>query len=208
MKLNWTLTFFIIAIVVFFLQLTDVFDWRLFAFTPEFALKMPWTFVTSIFLHADLAHLIFNMFALLMFGLALENRIGPRNYLIIFFIAGIVGNIGYMLTSRNPLIPAIGMSGSIYGIMGTLGILMPGLTVYVGGFAPMPMIFAIFFWGISEFMGLFTPSSIARGAHLGGLLIGVLYGIYMRSRETKKRTRKVHITGYADWERGSISLFE
>ena len=138
-----------------------------------------------------------------MFGLALENRIGSRNYLIIFFIAGILGSIGYMLTSTNPLIPAIGMSGAIYGIMGALAMIMPGTMVWVGGFAPMPMIFAVFFWGISEFLGLFTPGVIARGAHLGGLFIGVLYGLYIRKQEEKHRPRKrkSEISGYADWER-------
>jgi membrane associated rhomboid family serine protease len=201
-QLNWTFTFLIIAVIVFFLQLTNIFDWRLFAFTPAFALEMPWTFITSIFLHADLTHLLFNMFALLMFGLALENRIGPRNYLIIFFIAGILGSVGYILTARNPLIPAIGMSGAIYGLMGALAMIMPGTMVWIGGFAPMPMIFAVFFWGISEFLGLFSPSNIARAAHLGGLLVGILYGLYLRKQEAKrKQSHKIKISGYADWER-------
>ncbi len=203
MRLNWTLTFLIIAVLVFFLQLTNIFDWQLFAFTPALAFDMPWTFITSIFLHGDLTHLFFNMFALLMFGLALENRIGARNYLIIFFVAGILGSIGYMITARNPLTPAVGMSGAIYGTMGALAMIMPGTMVFIGGFFPMPMIFAVFFWGISEFLGLFTPSSIARAAHLGGLFIGILYGLYLRRQESKGkvRRRKIELTGYADWER-------
>ncbi len=203
MRLNWSLTFLIISVIVFFLQFLNIFDWKLFAFTPALALQQPWTFITAIFLHADLTHLFFNMFALLMFGLALENRIGPRNYLIVFFLAGILGSVGYLLTASNPLTPAIGMSGSIYGIMGALAMIMPGAMVFIGGFFPMPMIFAVFFWGISEFLGLFYPSGIARGAHLAGLFIGILYGIYIRKLEAKymRRHRKVHITGYADWER-------
>ncbi len=202
MRLNWTFIFLIIAVVVFLLQLTNIFDWRFFAFTPALALQQPWTFITSIFLHANFTHLFFNMFALLMFGLPLESRIGSRSFLVIFFISGIVGSIGYVLTAGDPLIPAIGMSGSIYGIMGTLAMLMPGAMVFIGGFFPMPMIFAVFFWGISEFLGLFAPSAIARGAHIGGLSVGILYGLYLRTKESKKQARtKIHITGYADWER-------
>ncbi len=203
MKLNWTLTFFGIAVVVFFLQNMEFFNWRLFAFTPELAFEMPWTFVTSIFLHADIAHLFFNMFAMIMFGLALESRIGSNKFLVIFFASGILGSIGYMLTSTDPSIPAVGMSGAIFGIMGTLAILMPTTMVFIGGFFPMPMIFAVVFWGISEFLGLFVPSGIARGAHLGGLLIGVLYGFYLRMQESKHkpRHRRVEISGYADWEK-------
>ncbi len=203
MRLNWTLTFLIIAVLVFFLQLTDIFDWRLFAFTPAFAFDMPWTFITSIFLHGGFTHLFFNMFALLMFGLALENRVGSRSYLIIFFVAGMLGSIEYMLTVGNPMIPAVGMSGAIYGIMGALAMIMPGTMVFLGGFFPMPMIFAVFFWGISEFLGLFYPSGIARGAHLAGLFVGILYGLYIRKQEEKykPRRRKVVLSGYADWER-------
>ena len=201
-KLNWTFTFLITAVLVFLLQLTGIFDWGLFAFTPALALQHPWTFVTSMFMHADLAHLFFNMFALLMFGLSLENRIGTRNFLMIFFIAGILGSVGYMITARSSSIPAVGMSGAIYGIMGALAILMPGTMVWMGGFLLMPMIFAVFFWGISEFLGLFTPSNIARGAHLSGLFIGILYGFYLRRKLVKAtRTRQAHISGYADWER-------
>lgn len=203
MRLNWTLTFFGIAVIVFFLQSMNIFNWRLFAFTPAFALKMPWTFITSIFLHADLTHLFFNMFAMLMFGLPLESRIGSNRFLIVFFAAGILGSIGYMLTSGDPMIPAVGMSGAIFGIMGTLAVLMPATMVFVGGFFPMPMIFAVVFWGISEFLGLFVPSGVAHGAHIFGLIIGVLYGFYLRIQEYKNRPhhRRVELSGYADWER-------
>ncbi|MBI1978463.1 MAG: rhomboid family intramembrane serine protease [Candidatus Aenigmarchaeota archaeon] len=203
MRLNLTLTFFIIALAVFFLQLTNIFDWRLFAFTPALAFDMPWTFITSIFLHGGFSHLFFNMFALLMFGLSLENRIGPKNYLVIFFLAGMLGSIGYMFTAGNPNTPAVGMSGAIYGIMGALAMIMPGTMVFIGGFFPMPMIFAVFFWGVSEFLGLFYPSGIARGAHLAGLFIGILYGLYIRKQEKKygHRRHRVEIHGYANWER-------
>lgn len=203
LRLNWTFTFFIIALIVFFIQLTNIFDWRLFAFTPAFALQMPWTFITSIFLHASLVHLFFNMFALLMFGIVLESRIGSKNFLRIFFIAGILGSIGYLLTARNPLIPAVGMSGAIYGIMGSLAMIMPGSIVFLGGFFPMPLIFAVFFWGISDFLGLFTPTGIAHGAHIAGLFVGILYGLYLRRQEEKRKPKrhKVELSGYAWWER-------
>lgn len=202
LRLNWTIVFLASSVVVFLLQAIGIFNWNLFAFTPALSLERPWTFVTSMFLHADFVHLFFNMFALLMFGLPLESRIGSGRYLAIFFISGIVGSIGYMATAGDSFIPAVGMSGAIYGIMGALAMLMPGATVFIGGFAPMPMIFAVFFWGISEFMGLFTPSNIARGAHLGGLLIGVLYGLYLRRKYSdRSKTRKTRISGYADWEK-------
>ncbi|MBI2547006.1 MAG: rhomboid family intramembrane serine protease [Candidatus Aenigmarchaeota archaeon] len=203
LKLNWTLIFLVIAVLVFLLQSINIFDFDPLAFTPSLAFVHPWTFITSMFLHADTSHIFFNMFALVMFGLPLEKKIGSKKFLMIFFISGIAGGIGYMVTAQDLSIPAIGMSGAIYGIMGTLALLMPGSLVFVGGFAPMPMIVAVFFWGMLEFLGLFSPGVIARGAHLGGLFTGVLYGIYLRIKEAKSKPKedKIELTGYADWER-------
>ena len=184
--MKWTFVFLITAVAVFFLQSTGLFDWRLFAFTPGLALERLWTFITSIFLHADFTHLFFNMFALLIFGTVLESRIGSKNFIIIFFVSGIVGSLGYMITTRNPSIPAIGASGAVYGILGALAILMPKMVVFVWGI-PMPMIAAAGFWTLTEFLGLFYPSGIARGAHLGGLFIGIIYGLYLRNQEKKYR---------------------
>lgn len=203
LRLNWTLTFIILCTFVFILQQFDFFDWTYFSFTPAYAFDRPWTFITSMFLHADTSHLFFNMFALFVFGLPLERILGSQRFFVLYFLSGILGDIGYMVTASNPFIPAIGASGAIYGLMGTLAMLMPQLTVFIGGFFPMPMIFAVFFWTISEFLGLFAPSNIARGAHLAGLFLGIAYGLYLRRKESKNRPKRqiVKLEGYADWER-------
>jgi membrane associated rhomboid family serine protease len=156
-----------------------------FAFTPATAFEQPWTFLTSIFMHADVYHLLFNMFALFIFGIYLESRVKPKEYLLVFFTAGLLGNFAYWLTAPLGVIPAVGASGAIYGVMGTLAILYPGLVVYYFGFAPMPMIFAAFMWFILEFTGMFTPSGIAHQAHLAGLIVGSIYGFYLRKQRNK-----------------------
>jgi len=138
------------------------------------------------FLHGDFAHLFFNMFALLMFGISLENRIGSDRFVAVFFLAGIVGSIGYLVTASNPNIPALGASGAIYGILGALAVLRPFMMVWMGGI-PMPMIVAAFFWVGIEFLGMFVPSGIAHSAHLGGIFAGILYGIYLRRSEGNRR---------------------
>jgi membrane associated rhomboid family serine protease len=151
-----------------------------FEFIPSMAFERPWTFISSIFMHADLSHLFFNMFALFIFGSYLESRVGAGTFLFVYFLAGIFGNLGYMLTAFNPNIPGVGASGAIYGLIGTLAAVAPLAIVYVG-FAPMPMIFVAVLYGITEFFGLFVPSGIARGAHLSGLIVGFLYGLYLRN---------------------------
>lgn len=180
---NITLSLIGICIVVFIIQqFVDITD--SLSFTPAFALSRPWTFVTAIFLHADITHILFNMIALFFFGTFLERRISKKSYILVFFIAGIVGNIGYIFTAPGSTVPGLGASGAIYGIMGALTVLVPTAVVYVYGI-PMPMFVAAIFWLVIEFFGLFAPSDIAHGAHLGGLFIGILMGFYFRMQLRK-----------------------
>ena len=187
---KWTFVFIIACIVVFFLQITEIFDWRYFAFTPDLAFDMPWTFITSIFLHADFGHLLFNMIVLFFLGMFLESRIGSKNFLIIFFLAGVGGSLGYMITASGSLTPAVGASGAIYGILGALAVIMPFAMVWLWGLVPMPMIAVAFLWGIMDFFGLFGGGSIAHGAHLGGLFVGLACGWYLK-KTVRKRYRRI-----------------
>ena len=175
----WTFVLIGICFAVFILEYLfpqiEEYGW----FVPAYAFLRPWTFITSIFLHADIYHIFFNMLALFIFGTFLEARVSERNYLLIFFLSGIVGNLGYMLTDFGSIIPGLGASGAIYGVMGALAALAPFATVFVS-FVPMPMIFAAFLWTLVEFLGLFQPGTIAHGAHLAGLFIGIAFGIYLR----------------------------
>jgi hypothetical protein len=184
-KKSWTLILIAICVTVFIFELILPIEQYAY-FVPAYAFSRPWTFVTSIFLHADFSHLFFNMFALLIFGTYLEPRVSEKNYLLIFFLAGIVGNLGYMLTAFGSTTPGLGASGAIYGVMGAVAILEPYATVYLG-FVPMPMIFAAFIWTLTEFLGLFAPGNIAHGSHLAGIFIGTGYGLYLRYSMKKSK---------------------
>lgn len=173
---------FILAILAFFVYQNISDTWIELAFFPAFAFREPWTFVTSIFLHADFLHLFFNIFALFFFGMYLERMIGNRAFVALFFASGIVGNMGYLVTASNPYIPAVGASGAIYGVIGALAVLAPLLLVYIYGFIPVPMALAAVIWALIDLGGLFVPSGIAHGAHLGGMLVGLLYGAFLRIR--------------------------
>ncbi|MCX8189462.1 MAG: rhomboid family intramembrane serine protease [Nitrososphaeria archaeon] len=175
----WTYIFILACVVMFILQnLTQY--WIYLAFFPYYAFKMPWTFITSIFLHADFEHLLFNMIALFFFGLGLENIVGRKLFAIIFIISGIIGNLGYLIADPFSSIPGIGASGAIYGIVGTLVILTPFRRVFLYGLFPIPLILLVILWALIDFAGLFSPSTIAHSAHLAGLIIGILFGLYLR----------------------------
>ncbi len=162
--------------LVFFKQILS-----LFSFIPALAFAEPWRWVSALFLHANFIHLAFNMFALFMFGPYLESKIGSKNFLIMYFAAGLVGNLFYFITA-DPLIGAIGASGAIYGILGALALLEPNLQVLVF-FAPMPMWLASIVWIGFEFISTTNPSSnIANWAHLGGIFAGLAFAYLIKKK--------------------------
>ncbi len=159
--------------------------------TEEFLLissdiaERPWILVTSIFLHGDINHLLYNMLALAIFGSILEKTVGEKKFIFIFLITGIVSSIAAaFLYSR-----VLGASGAVFGIIGTLAILRPRLIVWALG-VPMPMIVAAAAWGALDIAGLFAPSGIANLGHLGGLFAGIIFGVFWKKKYPEPKKRK------------------
>jgi membrane associated rhomboid family serine protease len=142
-------------------------------------LARPWTLVTNLFLHADIWHIFFNMLAFFFFGRFLSMLVGQRRFLWIYFLGGIAGNILFVLLAP-PYPPAIGASGAIFALGGTLAVMRPRMRVFVFGIVPMPLWMAI----AGFFLLSFRPMT-AWEAHLGGLLFGLLSGYLLRRRERR-----------------------
>lgn len=135
------------------------------------------------FLHADLEHLFFNMFALFIFGNALERRVGGGMFLLIYFVSGIVGAAGFMLVS-GPGASALGASGAIFGVIGALIVVAPKMVVYLFGAVPMPMAAVGLIYAAIELFGFGRADNIAHSAHLLGLVGGfALAKIYEKDEE-------------------------
>lgn len=149
-----------------------------FMFDPQHL--QPWMFVTSIFLHASLIHILFNAYALWMFGPILEKRLGFYKFMALFFLGGIAGSLGYyatILAHITPAYPALGASGAIYAVLGATAMLIPELVVLLFGIVPLTMRQAALLWVVLEVLGTFnTSSGIASAAHLGGLVLGFAWG--------------------------------
>ena len=136
-----------------------------------------WQLGTYLFLHADFWHLFFNMFALWMFGTELENRWGRRAFIRYFFVTGIGAGIISVLASPGSVIPTIGASGAIYGILLAYGMMFPERYVYIYFLFPVKVKYFVGVLGaITFFMTLSAQgSTVAHIAHLGGMLVGLIY---------------------------------
>ncbi len=158
-----------------------------FILNSNYAAAKPWTLITAIFLHADYLHLFYNMLALAMFGLVLENIIGSRKFLVVFFAAGLAANIVSIFFYDNVL----GASGAIFGVIGTLVVIRPRMIAFALG-VPMPMIAAAALWALLDLGGVFYPTNIANAAHLAGLVAGITFGICYRKDypEKKEKTKR------------------
>jgi len=141
-----------------------------FALISGLSISEPWRLITSMFLHADFTHLFFNMFALLMFGLYLEKKVGKTMFLLIYLLSGIIGGVGFEIFNEVGTV-GLGASGAIYGIIGALMVLEPNLRVYIY-FVPMPIAVAGLFYALIEFAMMGAADNIGHAAHLFGLLGG------------------------------------
>ena len=164
-----------------------------FYFVPSLMFKEPWRVITSMFLHdpEHLEHILFNGLSLFLFGTILERKVTQKEYLSIYFGAGIVGGLFYYITYALGLIdaPALGASGAIFGILGAVTVFFPNLIIYVF-FVPMPARIAAVVWFILEFFGIFNTSSsgIASAAHLGGLLAGIVLAYLLSKKNVQPPT--------------------
>ncbi|XRO76074.1 rhomboid family intramembrane serine protease [Methanocaldococcus sp. 28A] len=161
-----------------------------FALWPNLFTYMPWQIITSIFMHANITHLLVNMFVLFIFGTYLENRVGSKKYLLIFLLSGIIGNLAYIIYAylTGDYNPSVGASGAIFGIMGALAILSPHLRVVVFPLPiPVSIRVAVAIFALIDLILL--PYSIKTGiahiTHLAGLITGLISGKLLYDREVK-----------------------
>ena len=154
--------------------------------------KYLWTFLTSMFMHGGFFHLFVNMLSLFFVGSFVEKILGKKRYLWLYIISGVVASLFFVLLSLMFSIGldsyAVGASGALFALIGFLMLLTPDQPVYMM-FIPIPikmkyaapgMLLAL--WLIS----LAGDIPIGNTAHLGGLLAGLAYGVYIRMKYKNK----------------------
>ena len=136
-----------------------------------------WQLFTYIFLHGGISHILFNLLALWMFGGELESYWGSGKFLRYFFFCGIGAGICTVVFSPYQVIPVVGASGAIYGILLAFGWLFPNRLIYVYFLFPIPAKYFVIIFGLIELYASMqgTGGGIAHLTHLGGLIFGILY---------------------------------
>jgi len=152
-----------------------------------------WTFITSMFIHAGFFHLFANMLSLFFIGSFIERILGRKRYLLFYLISGLFAGLFFVFSSYlffpsdlNTF--AVGASGAIFGIAGLMMMLTPNIPLYVM-FIPIPIKAKYAIPGLLIALWLISIAGdvpIGNTAHLGGLLAGLVYGVYLRNKYRKK----------------------
>lgn len=197
------LTFFGFTIYILFSkisspeQITHLYDYLAINPANILAGKYLWTFLTSMFMHGSFWHLFANMFSLFFIGSLTQKIIGQKRYLYFYLISGLFASLLFVLSSWlfNMDINnyAVGASGAIFGLVGFLMIITPNLPVYIM-FIPIPIKMKYAAPGILIVLWLISIAGdipIGNTAHLGGLVAGLFYGLYLKNKY-KNKTRAIN----------------
>lgn len=200
--LNWAIV--VVTAYVFFLQLMapdpEAFIMQ-YALIPahvnfaEAATLLP--FVTAIFLHGGFLHIISNMWFLIVFGDNVNDALSPFGFLLLYFSAGILGNYVQYLFSPDSVVPMVGASGAVAGILGCYFILFPHSRVktliFIFFFITVIDVSAPLLLGYWFVLQIFSGASsipmlsadtggVAFFAHIAGFVVGMLFGYYYKNR--------------------------
>lgn len=139
-----------------------------------------WQFFTYMFVHSSFSHLLFNMLGLIMFGQLLERAVGTREFLLFYFVCGVLGGIiSYLFYMLQGMLAAviIGASGSIYALLFLAAVLFPQARVFLFFFIPMKMPIAVMvFIAIELFYQIVgLNGGVAHLIHLSSIAVAWLY---------------------------------
>jgi membrane associated rhomboid family serine protease len=170
----WVRRIIVANVVVFVLQyFVPALELSL-ALVPALVLARPWTIVTYMFVHASFWHILFNMLAFYWFGPRVEERLGGRSFITLYFLSGIAGGL---LSFFTPGVPIVGASGAIMGVMVAYARYWPRQRFYFYGLIPVEAWLLALIYVLIDVSGAWGigGAGIAHYAHLGGAAVGFLY---------------------------------
>ncbi|ACF47278.1 MAG: rhomboid family intramembrane serine protease [Prosthecochloris sp.] len=181
-------TLILINIGVFLIQFSSLFGPYLMHFGPLWPIASEggnsfqiWQLVTYMFMHGGLAHILFNMFALWLFGAEIENYWGTKEFTAYYFVCGIGAALINLATTIGSPYPTVGASGAVFGILLAFGMMFPDRYIFLYFLFPIKAkYFVAGYAAIELLMGINNStmgsgSNIAHFAHIGGMVAGFAY---------------------------------
>jgi rhomboid family protein len=147
--------------------------------------------ITSMFLHAGIAHILGNMLFLWIFGDNVEAAFGHLGYLLFYFVCGVGSGLVHIAFNLNSHIPALGASGAISGVLGAYIVLEPRnriLTLVFIFLVRVPAVVVLGLWFVLQFLsgigslGSTVNGGVAVWAHIGGFLLGLFITLAVKRR--------------------------
>ena len=145
------------------------------------------TLLTSMFMHGGIAHIAGNMLFLWIFGDNLENAMGHKRYLFFYLLCGVLAGLSHVFVAsylnQSTMVPSLGASGAISGVLGGYILLFPRRAVHVWvllGTMTLPAFIVVGLWFVFQLingMGMLggeEAGGIAYGAHIGGFIAGLI----------------------------------
>jgi membrane associated rhomboid family serine protease len=155
------------------------------------------TLLTSMFLHGGWGHLGGNMLFLWIFGDNIEHRLGHLRFILFYVASGLAASFAHIFFNAGSVVPAVGASGAISGVLGGYLLLFPRNNVYVltwGGVMAVPAVFMLGLWILMQFINgagsIATTEETGGGgvaymAHIGGFIAGlILAPLFAAGRRT------------------------
>ncbi|VAW05678.1 hypothetical protein MNBD_ACTINO02-797 [hydrothermal vent metagenome] len=146
----------------------------------------------SLFLHASWLHVIFNVWFLWIFGNNVEEAYGSLRYLFGYLAAGVVATLGFVIANPGSVVPLVGASGAVAGVLGAYLVLFPRhkiTSLVFVFFVPVPAFIFLVLWFVGQFGQ--QDAGIAWQAHVAGFLFGVAITAFMRP-SLMRRLARIH----------------
>jgi membrane associated rhomboid family serine protease len=206
----WVLRLIAANTVVFLVSMTVPGVMDSLVLVPALILQRPWSVITYMFLHGGLGHLFFNMLSLFFFGSRVEQRLGERQFLVLYFVSGAAGAL--LSAVFSPWSAIVGASGAVFGVMLAFAYFWPRDQILIWGIIPIEARWMVaLMTGLALFGGFSgSQGGIAHFAHLGGFLGGWIclkvFGARAPARQFKARMapqapRESHESSLARWRR-------
>ncbi len=180
----WNAAFIVIGLnlLVYLLIMLDPTLTRVLSMNPLYVIKggMWWQPFTYQFVHANISHILFNMLGVLFFGVAVERRIGSKEFLLFYFLSatlsGIVSLVFYLIAGIDYVF-LMGASGAVFSLLLAYATLYPRSVIYLWAIVPIPAPLLVLGYAGLEFFNLITGSNqgVAHSTHLVGLGIAWVY---------------------------------